>query len=421
MKISTKLIGSFSIVAVICGIVGYIGFHGIQKTGNSIEDIGTIRLPGVQSLLIVQQGAIRINADIGALANEGLTAERREAIYQDVAKTRERYTAAWNAFEQLPQSAQEKEKWNKFVPAWNQWKEENNKAMQLIKQVEAMDVGDSREMHRLVEAFRADHLQLSLKLMAMIQSGQVFRGGTDETLCRFGKFLDTFKTTNPKLQELLSRMKAPHRALHGLVGTMQEMVQTSRKDEAARMFTEQVQPLEEELNHMYDELAGIANESHALAMRADAQIQGPCVQTGDKANDLLDELVKDNTTLAATSAKDGRSAASSARLMAGLAVGFGILLAGAFGVLISRAITKPIHTIVERIKDIAQGEGDLTKRVEVASKDEVGELAKWFNTFVVKVHDIVYEVASATREVAGAATEIAASSEEMAQIGRAHV
>ena len=41
------------------------------------------------------------------------------------------------------------------------------------------------------------------------------------------------------------------------------------------------------------------------------------------------------------------------------------------------------------IKDIAQGEGDLTKRVEVTGTDEIGELGTWFNTFVDKVHDII--------------------------------
>ncbi len=75
---------------------------------------------------------------------------------------------------------------------------------------------------------------------------------------------------------------------------------------------------------------------------------------------------------------------------------------------------KPINALIERVKDIAQGEGDLTQRVEVDSTDEIGELGKWFNQFVSKIHDVVAEFSSVTSEVASAATEIAASSEEMA-------
>ena len=39
-----------------------------------------------------------------------------------------------------------------------------------------------------------------------------------------------------------------------------------------------------------------------------------------------------------------------------------------------------------------EGEGDLTKRLEVTSRDEIGELARWFNTFIDKLHDILGQV-----------------------------
>ena len=70
--------------------------------------------------------------------------------------------------------------------------------------------------------------------------------------------------------------------------------------------------------------------------------------------------------------------------------------------------------MVDRLKDIAEGEGDLTQRVDEDRKDELGELGKWFNKFVETVHDIIAEVMGAAREVASASTQIAASSEEMA-------
>jgi len=76
-------------------------------------------------------------------------------------------------------------------------------------------------------------------------------------------------------------------------------------------------------------------------------------------------------------------------------------------------VVKPIRLIVERIKDIAEGEGDLTQRVPVTSKNEIGQLGRWFNQFVQRIHDVIVEVASATHEVAGAATQITATSEQM--------
>jgi len=75
---------------------------------------------------------------------------------------------------------------------------------------------------------------------------------------------------------------------------------------------------------------------------------------------------------------------------------------------------KPVNNLIDRIKDIAQGEGDLTQRVDVSSNDEIGQLGTWFNGFVTKIHDVIAEVAGATSEVAAASTEIAASAEEIA-------
>ncbi|MEZ6190121.1 MAG: methyl-accepting chemotaxis protein [Phycisphaerales bacterium] len=81
----------------------------------------------------------------------------------------------------------------------------------------------------------------------------------------------------------------------------------------------------------------------------------------------------------------------------------------------ARMLSRPINLLVARLKDIAEGEGDLTQRVDQDRKDELGDLGKWFNTFVAKIHGVISEVGATAREVAGAATEIAASSEEMAQ------
>ena len=54
---------------------------------------------------------------------------------------------------------------------------------------------------------------------------------------------------------------------------------------------------------------------------------------------------------------------------------------------VNRSISVPIRLVVDRLRDIAQGEADLTRRLEVDSKDELGELATWFNRFVERIQD----------------------------------
>jgi methyl-accepting chemotaxis protein len=91
-----------------------------------------------------------------------------------------------------------------------------------------------------------------------------------------------------------------------------------------------------------------------------------------------------------------------------------IAVLGLLWYLISRMFNRPMQALIARIEDIAHGEGDLTQRVTVKSRDEVGRLATGFNTFVGKIHDVVAEVAANANNVAASSTEIAASSEQMA-------
>jgi methyl-accepting chemotaxis protein len=70
-----------------------------------------------------------------------------------------------------------------------------------------------------------------------------------------------------------------------------------------------------------------------------------------------------------------------------------IILCGAIYISLSRIVSRPIKNTIEIVKDIAQGEGDLTKRLDIKSEDEVGELSKWFNEFMEKLQGIVNAIA----------------------------
>ncbi|WP_306548926.1 methyl-accepting chemotaxis protein [Desulfobulbus sp.] len=70
----------------------------------------------------------------------------------------------------------------------------------------------------------------------------------------------------------------------------------------------------------------------------------------------------------------------------------------------SLRITKPINSAVEGLKDIAEGEGDLTKRLAVVSNDEVGEMAMWLNIFIEKLQKIIKEISANAGNVNGSSS-----------------
>ena len=94
-----------------------------------------------------------------------------------------------------------------------------------------------------------------------------------------------------------------------------------------------------------------------------------------------------------------------------------LLIGGAliFALLMRRMFSKPMANLIHRVRDIAEGEGDLTQRIDSGSKDELGVLSGWFDKFIERIQGTIRDVSEASTEVAAAATEIAASSEEMSQ------
>jgi methyl-accepting chemotaxis protein len=83
--------------------------------------------------------------------------------------------------------------------------------------------------------------------------------------------------------------------------------------------------------------------------------------------------------------------------------------------LVSRTVIGPIKAVVDTIRDIAQGEGDLTRRLPVLGKNEIGELSEWFNTFIAKLHGIISQVSGSSMQLASSALELQLTSKQMTE------
>lgn len=76
-----------------------------------------------------------------------------------------------------------------------------------------------------------------------------------------------------------------------------------------------------------------------------------------------------------------------------------VAVAVGISILVDRIIIRRLRETMERIRDVAQGEGDLTKRLRVGKDDELGDLAKWFNTFLDNLQPIITAVQTVSSNV----------------------
>ncbi|MGC7838716.1 methyl-accepting chemotaxis protein [Pseudomonas wayambapalatensis] len=86
-----------------------------------------------------------------------------------------------------------------------------------------------------------------------------------------------------------------------------------------------------------------------------------------------------------------------------------VIIIGLLGLLI-RILMQPLHTMTRAMEDIAEGEGDLTKRLNIHNHDEFGVLGSAFNRFVERVHSSIREVSSATEQVNEVALRVVSAS-----------
>ncbi|MGM7317622.1 methyl-accepting chemotaxis protein [Idiomarina sp. ST10R2A5] len=91
--------------------------------------------------------------------------------------------------------------------------------------------------------------------------------------------------------------------------------------------------------------------------------------------------------------------------LAGLALFLAVPLLLLF-VLIIRSITRPLKTINNAMFDIAEGEGDLTRRLDDSGSDELAKLATSFNTFVHKIQQLVQSVQESAKNESEAASQL---------------
>lgn len=83
-----------------------------------------------------------------------------------------------------------------------------------------------------------------------------------------------------------------------------------------------------------------------------------------------------------------------------------VILVGALMIVIANKITAPIRSMLDNFRGIANGEGDLTYRINAKGSDEIAHLGAAFDQFIEKLHGIISDVALATSHVTNAASTI---------------
>jgi methyl-accepting chemotaxis protein len=135
LSIGKKLMLSFGVLLLFGAIIGYSGYDGLNKTNAQVKEIGEVRLPSIEGLLTMSsaQTAV-IVGERGLINRRMMDRDVRQAQYDYIEKAWSNADAGWKKYEPLPQTPEEAIMWKEFVPAWEKWKKESAKVVELSKE-----------------------------------------------------------------------------------------------------------------------------------------------------------------------------------------------------------------------------------------------------------------------------------------------
>ncbi len=130
-------------------------------------------------------------------------------------------------------------------------------------------------------------------------------------------------------------------------------------------------------------------------------------------NDEVAGYVSELNDLVAEYSEYSSSKVMRAQIINGLLSLVALAVAFLAFMVLNRGIRKPINGLIEDLKALSEGNGDLTKRIEVKSTDEIGEMIRYFNAFIGNVHNIVTDIAKISGVVSENMNSITNTTEEL--------
>ncbi len=362
--IGRKLILSFLGVAAITLALGIVGYYGIDKEGEALHEVAYVRLPSVDSLLVIDRESNTLLYLFQSLANPEVSFERRQELYTAVQGAREAYEAAWDIFEPLPQTAEEEQVWNQFVPTWNVWREANNRYIELSRRYDELGIQNPDALLSHLQSFRADLYALEKNVLELIVSGKEFTGGEDHTATPFGRWLGTFSSRNRDVERLRDAMRGANERFHAAVAPIRAAVKNGYQDQAVRIYVDRMDPAAGEvMQHLYD-LIAVIGAAQALSAESDALLMETVLPRAYEAKGHLDQLVRINRDIALQAVES----VGYLKTVSLIGMLFGVALALALGILITRSITKPLNKVIEGLSDGAEQVASASGQVSSASQ-----------------------------------------------------
>jgi methyl-accepting chemotaxis protein len=214
-----------------------------------------------------------------------------------------------------------------------------------------------------------------------VYTGTPFSGSLDPNACSLGLWKNSDEAqniTDAEVRSLINQIDEPHRLIHEKAREIVNCLNTGDTAGALRIFYDEVLP------ETQDVISGLENMQNRYTVILNDKIV-EVHQLGSMFEGIITTVVIISLIVS-------------------------VLLA----FFITGSITKPIVRVTDTLKDISEGEGDLTVSININSRDEIGNLAKYFNKTLEKIKNLVFNIKNEANILSGIGNDLAINMNEAA-------
>ncbi len=412
-SLSVKLIGGFIIISAITAIVGLFGYQQLTKIADHTELLGNDVIPKMEQLAGMESHLEALMIYLEEMLSTHMKKEEREQLFTGILNERAKYQSYFKQFDAMNISDKEARLKTRFLNEVEEWADANNQAIEQGKKLIELDILNPEGYMKDLWMFTSDHYQLESNVGKLMLANMSFEGGTDATKCRLGKWLQTYQTSNPDINEIISRIRPPHNRFHESVAKIKTAVDNGQNSQAVSIFINDMLPSTKQVSAELENLTRVAGISANVFERMEFILVTESKEGQEKTMDVIKSMISNNKETSNLAVEAAISDANTGKFMAITGILLGVLIAITLGILLTRGITRMMFKGVAFAQEMSKG--DFSQELEVDHQDEIGMLANALNDMVLKLRAIVSSVQSASSYVASGSQQLSGSSQTLSQ------
>ncbi len=367
LSLQKKLIGGFSISALICVAVGLIGWAGASFIQKEMLIIGEEEVPSVLAISKVKESQAAVKTSIRTLLNPALSLENKKGEYEIIQKSFAALDLTTKEYEALPKSAEETAKWQEFLSTLQVWKDHTAECLRLSQAIDALKIENPQKLALEAERAFGSYKTWAANASKAILEQQEFTGASTIEDLAFGKWLLALNVPNEEVQKAQKQLQHELEEVFRSVSSIMDFLEIEEFDLAKDVYVAEVLPSIESIEIYVDNMMGQIRDAMDLYSEFGQHETDMTSVSLAKTEKILSQIVAATNRRVENSLAEGTKTA--AKVTAGLigAVSFGTMLALAIGIFLARSIGRPINGVVEGLTESASQVTSASDQIASAS------------------------------------------------------